>query len=71
MGEPIQGSVGDGMSGLEAWSLIAPILAKYASITPDGKPDKMSEAYVLTFGALKEHDERRRDGRSNQQTGGD
>lgn len=48
------------MTGMEAWSLIAPILARYASITPDGRPDAMSEAYVLTFGALKEHDERRK-----------
>ena len=49
------------MTGAEAWSLVAPILAKYAGIAADGRPDALSEAYVLVFGALKEHDERRKD----------
>jgi len=46
------------LSGAEAWSLVAPILARYAGVTEDGKLDLFSEAYVLIYGALKEHDER-------------
>lgn len=46
------------MSGAEAWSLVAPILARYAGVTEDGKLDLFSEVYVLIYGALKERDER-------------
>ena len=46
------------LSGAEAWSLVAPILARYAGVTEEGKLNLFSEAYVLIYGALKEHDER-------------
>lgn len=48
------------LNGAEAWSLVAPILARYAGVTEDGKLDLFSEAYVLIYGALKEHDERQK-----------
>ena len=47
------------MTGMEAWSLVSPILAQYCYAKPGDGLDKMNDAYVLIFGALKEYDERR------------
>ena len=50
------------MTGMQAWSIIAPLLAAHMNHY-HGDLDDLDEAYVLTFGALKEHDERREDER--------
>lgn len=46
------------MTGIEAWQLISPILAKYVTEYSPGKLDPFSEAYVTIYCALKEYDER-------------
>lgn len=45
------------MTGAEAWSIIAPILAAHM-IPYKWKLSSLDEAYVITFVALKEYDER-------------
>ena len=44
------------MTGMEAWSLIAPIIAPHGG-TGEQHFDALDEAYVLTFEALKRYDE--------------
>ena len=44
------------MTGLEAWSIVAPILAAHMNHFK-GSLDALDEAYVITFGALKKLDE--------------
>ena len=44
------------MTGLEAWSIVAPILAAQMNHYK-GYLDALDEAYVLVFGALKKLDE--------------
>lgn len=44
------------MTGLEAWSIIAPILASHM-MHYDGKLDVLDKAYVLAYGALKMYDD--------------
>lgn len=46
------------MTGKEAWSIIAPLLAAHMNHY-HGDIDDLDEAYVLTFGALNEFDKRR------------
>lgn len=52
------------MTGMEAWSLVAPLIAAHsvATHTANGSPslNALDEAYIVVFGALKEHDERRK-----------
>lgn len=52
------------MTGMEAWHLVAPLIAAHsvAQHTADGKPElnALDEAYIIVFGALKEHDEKRK-----------
>ena len=51
------------MTGSEAWSIIAPILAAHSKAIPfEGELNPLDQAYVLAFGALKEYDERRAGG---------
>lgn len=52
------------MNGMEAWSIVAPILAAHGGTNPDGL-DCIDEAYVTVYGALKYWDEqkgKRKDG---------
>ena len=44
------------MTGKEAWSLVAPILASHGGTSANGL-DCMDEAYVLVYSALKYWDE--------------
>ena len=50
------------MTGMEAWHLVAPLIAAHsvAQHRADGKYELnvLDEAYIVVFGALKEHDER-------------
>lgn len=43
------------MTGLEAWSIIAPIIAPHGGT--GGRFDELDEAYVTTYRALKLLDE--------------
>lgn len=53
------------MTGMEAWHLVAPLIAAHsvAQHTADGdyQLNVLDEAYIVVFGALKEHDERRKE----------
>lgn len=53
------------MTGMEAWSLVAPLIAAHsvAQHTANGSPELnvLDEAYIVVFGALKEHDERQKE----------
>ena len=40
------------MTGSEAWSIVAPILARFVN-----KDDEFIEAYAIVYGALKKFDE--------------
>ena len=44
------------MTGKEAWSILAPILAMHMGMTPNDKSVLM-DVYVTVFAALKEYDE--------------
>ena len=50
------------ISGMEAWSLVAPLIAAHnvATHTENGSPslNALDEAYIIVFRALKEHDEK-------------
>lgn len=50
------------MTGMEAWHLVAPLIAAHsvAQHQAGGKYELnvLDEAYIVVFGALKEHDER-------------
>lgn len=46
------------MTGFEAWSFVAPILALRVGMEPNDK-DIFTKVYVTIFQALKEYDERR------------
>lgn len=52
------------MTGMEAWHLVAPLIAAHsvATHTANGSPElnALDEAYIIIFGALKEHDEKRK-----------
>ena len=54
------------MTGLEAWNIVAPILAAHMERIPHVKNGKyvglnaLDEAYVTVYGALSEHDEHRK-----------
>lgn len=51
------------MTGMEAWSIVAPILAAHSVPYKTGGKlnlDALDEAYIIVYGALKEHDERRK-----------
>lgn len=47
------------LTGMETWAIIAPILAA-EMVT---KHDISTDAYIITFRALKEYDERRKEGK--------
>ena len=46
------------MTGKEAWSILAPILAMHMAMESKDKSVLM-DAYVTVFAALKEYDERK------------
>ena len=52
------------MTGMEAWHIVAPLIAAHsvAQHERNGSPslNLLDEAYIIVFGALKEHDERRK-----------
>lgn len=52
------------MTGMEARSLVAPLIAAHsvAQHTASGGSELnvLNEAYIVVFGALKEHDEKRK-----------
>lgn len=50
------------MTGMEAWRLVAPIIAAHSVMQGmDGRYEMnaLDEAYIIVYGALKEHDEKR------------
>ena len=50
------------MTGMEAWSIVAPLLSPYLSMESyKGEPTQLMDAWVMVFGALKEYDERMED----------
>ena len=50
------------MTGMEAWHIVAPLIAAHcvATHTANGcsSLNALDEAYIIVFGALKEHDEK-------------
>lgn len=49
------------MTGMEAWVIVAPILAAHSVPHKTGGKqnlDALDEAYIIVYGALKEHDEK-------------
>lgn len=59
------------MTGKEAWSLISPILAAHmVPYTKGGKNDLdlLDEAYIMTFGALLEHDKKEQEEKANEKS---
>ena len=52
------------MTGMEAWHLVAPLIAAHSVVQHErnGRSilNSLDEAYIIVFGALKEHDERRK-----------
>lgn len=44
------------MTGMEAWSIVAPILASHMKLH-QGELDPLDEAYVTVFGALRAYDD--------------
>lgn len=55
------------MTGMEAWAIVAPILAAHSvPYKTGGKQnlDALDEAYIIVYGALKEHDERQKEKRT-------
>lgn len=49
------------MTGMEAWAIVGPILAAHSvpyNISGKRSLDALDEAYIVVFGALKEHDEK-------------
>ena len=55
------GGVNMALTGMETWAIIAPVLAA-EMVT---KHDIATDAYITTFHALKEYDERRKEARKN------
>lgn len=59
------------MTGMEAWHLVAPLIAanSVAQQERNGSPslNLLDEAYIIVFGALKEHDEKEKEGRKKKQ----
>ena len=54
------------MTGMEAWHLVAPLIAAHSvaqHVKGGSQLNVLDEAYIVVFGALKEHDERRKEGR--------
>lgn len=45
------------MTDMEAWNVIAPILA--AHMNPNGRLDALDRSYVLAYAALREYDKNR------------
>ena len=54
---------------MEAWSLVAPLIAAHSVAQHERNGsyqlNVLDEAYIVVFGALKEHDERRKHGGKN------
>lgn len=53
------------MTPMEAWSVVAPILAAHSIATStayDGKLNAIDEAYVIVFGALNKLEKEQSDG---------
>ena len=44
------------MTGAEAWSLVAPIIAAHSVHYPGAGLNDLDEAYLLVFGGLQLHD---------------
>lgn len=56
---------GNKMTPMEAWSIVAPILAAHSLVTSiayDGKLNAIDEAYVIVFGALNKLEKEQSDG---------
>lgn len=53
------------MTGMEAWHLVAPLIAAHSvaqhQANGEYKLNVLDEAYIVIFGALKEHDKRKRE----------
>ena len=54
------------MTGMEAWHLVAPLIAAHSAInharTEDPALNPLDEAYIIIFAALKDFDERKKNG---------
>jgi hypothetical protein len=52
------------MTGMEAWHLVAPLIAAHSvfqhTVKGNIELNALDEAYIIVFGALKEHDEKRK-----------
>lgn len=51
------------MTGMEAWAIVGPILAAHSvpyNISGKRYLNALDEAYIIVYGALKEHDEIRK-----------
>ena len=52
------------MTGMEAWHLVAPLIAAHSvfqhTVKGNVELNALDEAYIIIFGALKEHDEKRK-----------
>ncbi len=49
------------ITGMEAWAIVGPILAAHSvpyNISGKRDLDALDEAYIIVYGALKEHDEK-------------
>lgn len=58
------------LTGAQAWSLIAPLIAHNQhgkSVAGHYELDALDEAYIVVFGALKEHDEKEKEERKKKQ----
>lgn len=55
---------------MEAWSLVAPLIAAHSVAQHERNGsyqlNVLDEAYIVVFGALKEHDERRKQEEKNE-----
>jgi hypothetical protein len=59
------------MTGKEAWSIISPILAAHMVPYSEGGKhdlDLLDEAYIMTLGALLEHDKNEKNRRKNEKS---
>ena len=52
------------MTGMEAWSIVAPIISAHMNNIPQERGtglNSLDEAYIMVFGALNEHDKRKKE----------
>ena len=50
------------MTGMEAWSLIAPLIGQHIGTSKKSEMSPLAEAYVIVFKALGDYDKRKKEG---------